>query len=52
VEEDEARQAIVALTLVPLCPFYSMTSVATIRCLVASAPWDTRRLGPAGEFVK
>ncbi|MGA7408974.1 MAG: hypothetical protein WBW33_00720, partial [Bryobacteraceae bacterium] len=50
LEEDEARQAIVALTLVPPCPFYSMTSVATIHGLVARAPGVPGGLCPAGEF--
>jgi len=32
---DQARQAIVAFFLVPLCPSFSLTSVAAMHCLVA-----------------
>jgi len=39
-------------TLVPLCPFYSLTSVAAIHCLEANVSRETGRLDPVGEFVK
>jgi hypothetical protein len=35
IRSDQAGQAMVDFSLVPLCPFISMTPVAAIQCLVA-----------------
>jgi len=40
----------VEITLVPLCPSLSKTSVSAIQCLVA-AVLEKGRFDPVGEFV-
>jgi len=41
----------VVYSLVPFCPWRSLTSVAAMECLVASWP-EKAKLDPAGEIVK
>jgi hypothetical protein len=48
----QARQAMLVVSLVPSCPSVSLTSIAAVQSLVASAVGDQSVFVPVGEFVK